>query len=272
MFVAQSSVSMAIKELEAELNVPLFVRRGKKAIELTNYGELFYPYVMSSLSTLDEGLKLLHNSSNGNTVRVGCFVNVSHSLVPWFIRGFPNEDINISLDIQQTFIDFFLRMLRGEYDLIITTNAEKVENCESKHIATQEVCLLVSKDHKFALRKKVKLDDIKDETLCFVAPDSYMDKHIKQMFKEHNLVPKMIYAPDHTVLTTEIALGKKIALTTRLPIDENLLTFVDVDDPLAKRPVYVSWATDRKLSDSADALLKHILMLSKTYGAESLLF
>lgn len=52
----------------------------------------------------------------------------------------------------------FPRMLRGEYDLIITTNAEKVENCESRYIATQEVCLLVSKNHKFALRKKVKLE------------------------------------------------------------------------------------------------------------------
>ncbi len=272
MFVAQSSVSMAIKELETELNVPLFVRRGKRAIELTNYGELLFPYIASSLSTLDEGLALLRSRSNGDTVRVGCFVNVSHSLVPWFLKGFPNKDINISLDIQQTFIDFFPRMLQGEYDLIITTNAENVENCKSVHIATQEICLLVSKNHRFAFRKKVTINDIKDETLCFVAPDSYMDKHIKRMFKEHNLVPRMIYAPDHTILTTEIALGKKIALTTKLPIDDNLLTFIEVDDPLAKRPVYISWPTDRRLSDSAGILLEHILTISRASGADSLLF
>ena len=44
LYVTQSTLSSRIHSLEAELNVPLFIRsRGKQKVELTNYGNAFIP-------------------------------------------------------------------------------------------------------------------------------------------------------------------------------------------------------------------------------------
>ena len=54
LFVAQSSLSYAIHELEHELGVPLFVRSaGKKKIELTEYGKKYLPYSEQIFKLLD---------------------------------------------------------------------------------------------------------------------------------------------------------------------------------------------------------------------------
>ena len=54
LFVAQSSVSYAIHELEQELKVPLFVRDVNRKVTLTEYGEKYLPYAERIFNLLDE--------------------------------------------------------------------------------------------------------------------------------------------------------------------------------------------------------------------------
>ena len=58
--VSQSNLSHAISELEEELGVELFERKGRN-IRLTKYGELFRPYVKQSITSLETGVKTLKN-------------------------------------------------------------------------------------------------------------------------------------------------------------------------------------------------------------------
>ena len=57
LYVTQSNLSHSIQELEDELNVEFFVRKGRN-IKLTKYGELFLPYVSQALNLLDTGCLL----------------------------------------------------------------------------------------------------------------------------------------------------------------------------------------------------------------------
>lgn len=272
LYVAQSSVSTAIKDLETELNLPLFIRRGKRNIELTSYGEQLFPYISNGLSTFDEGISTVTKHCNSKSVQIGCFVNTAHNLTPWLLRGFSDKNVNILLNVQQTFIDMFPRMLQGDYDFIITSNEKNVDDCESAFIAMQSVQLLIPSNSKYAFRKSITIEDIKDETLRFVAPDSYMDLHIKQMFKNHGYTPNIVYSPDYSTLATAVALGKGIALITKMPVDENLLVYVPLEDELSKRAIYASWPTNRRMSDAASAVLNHILNVSKSAAPNSLMF
>ena len=80
LFVAPSSLSYAIHELEHELGVPLFVRSaGKKKIELTEYGRKYLPYSEQIFTLLDAGeteLKTLKDPLSG-VVRLGFYYCVS---------------------------------------------------------------------------------------------------------------------------------------------------------------------------------------------------
>lgn len=66
LYVSQSSLSHAIQELETELNVEFFVKKGRN-VELTKYGKLFLPYVQKSIDTLEAGIAKLADYINPNT-------------------------------------------------------------------------------------------------------------------------------------------------------------------------------------------------------------
>ena len=67
LYISQPSVSQAIQELEAELDVKLFDRIGKK-IKLTNEGEVYLNYVRRILNIYEEGvdkIKSIRESRSG---------------------------------------------------------------------------------------------------------------------------------------------------------------------------------------------------------------
>ena len=64
--ISQSTLSQQVKQLENELDVPLFNRIGKRIV-LTEAGELFSEYARQSLNKSNEGLLLLKDLNNINT-------------------------------------------------------------------------------------------------------------------------------------------------------------------------------------------------------------
>ena len=60
--ITQPSLSHAISCLEGELGVKLFEKQGRNA-KLTKYGALFLRYVEQSLDMLDEGRRVLTETS-----------------------------------------------------------------------------------------------------------------------------------------------------------------------------------------------------------------
>ena len=94
LYVSQSNLSHSIQELEDELNVEFFVRKGRN-IKLTKYGELFLPYVSQALNLLDTGVARLQDYINPNsgTVVMACFPSLAEFapelIVRYFIRDQP---------------------------------------------------------------------------------------------------------------------------------------------------------------------------------------
>lgn len=276
LYVAQSSISVAIRGLESELNTPLFIRCNKKKVELTTFGEILLPYVSQSLAILDRGLDDVFRKQNTGTVTIGCFVNATHSLIPWFLKDFSavhhGNNVRAALEVHHSYIDLHTKLVRGEYDLVISSNEESIEFCASELIAIQPMRLLVPAAHRFAFRSKISLADLADELLLCVTPNSYMDVHIRHMFSAFGISPQIAYSPDYSALAADVAMGSGIAMVTKMPVDVNLLSYVDIDDPHAKRKIYISWPTNRKLSDSTNMVLNHILQISRKANAEMLVF
>lgn len=278
LYVAQSSISYAIRELERELGVPLFIRG--KSVELTMYGNLLLPYVTNSLASLDRGLsEVLSVNNPPYKVKIGAFVNTTYFMIPWFLKDFseknPNSNINIDLCVQYSaFIDMFSPLARGDYDLIITGCEEQMPNCVSKQIAIQPIKLLVHKDNKkFKDKKSVTFADFKDEIIHCVHQYSYMDRYLQNMFKSAGISPpKMEYINDISTLLSTVSIRNGFGITTHVTVDDDVLRLIDIDEPTAVRKIFISWPTNRHVSDSAKVVLKHFLQVSEDYGCEKLSF
>lgn len=77
LFISQSTLSQQIKQLEDELQVPLFNRIGKR-ITLTEAGDLFSVYAQQSVNKATDGFELLKDLNNLETGKVA--IGVTYAL------------------------------------------------------------------------------------------------------------------------------------------------------------------------------------------------
>ena len=97
--ISQSTISQQIKQLEDELNVPLFNRIGKR-ITLTEAGDLFSEYALQSINRANEGLLLLQDLKNLNAGKIT--IGVIYSMRILFAKTliqFANQYPNIKIQV-----------------------------------------------------------------------------------------------------------------------------------------------------------------------------
>ena len=89
LFVSESAVSRAVSQLEEELGVPLFYRRGR-TIVLSRYGRLFLDHVTRALNVLESGKRLLNEQTGGEsgTVSLGFLHSLGIEMVPRLIKEY----------------------------------------------------------------------------------------------------------------------------------------------------------------------------------------
>ena len=253
LYIAQSSLSYAIHELEHELGVPLFARNVNKKVTLTEYGETFRPYAEQIFQLLSEGenaLKSLKNPLTG-TVKLGfcyCFTN---SDIPGVLRQFyeqnPNCDINIDFTVDNGSTRIDEEMQLGRYDLLVTTSSS-VDGCEGTQIGTQRLNLYVSNDHPLASLKSITLPETEGETVIGISPGGNLDGHIKEMYGEYGMKPEIMYCPDWLTQFGYVAMRYGIAISSGMPVYREYIQEIPLNHPKATRGLYMFWPKNRKLS------------------------
>ena len=195
LYVSQSSLSRAVIELEREVGVPLFVR-GNKKIDLTTYGREFLPYVDKIFDDLEKGKKVLNDMRNPNSGVVKVIYSYVNgvSLVPRIFKNFYKEnlkdEISVEFEINHLDLKFEEETAKGTFDLAICCTSE-FPNLTCIPIAKQELVLLTPIDHPLASRKKVSLQDIRDEEFISYFPGSNLDSWINKMFESEDLKPNV---------------------------------------------------------------------------------
>ena len=107
MFVAQSTVSNRINELEKELKVKLFERTNRK-VELTSQGERFRTYAQKIIDLTETELPNIANES-GKTIRIGCANTVYachlEKEISKYIDENPDDSILITIDMSKELLE-----------------------------------------------------------------------------------------------------------------------------------------------------------------------
>lgn len=148
--ISQPAVSHAVKELEEQLEVKLFVRKGKN-ISLTEEGEKLMRYVQMAFNNIITGERLMKESSNDLTgkVRIGIYSHLSTVILPPIIKKFNKKYPNARFVIFSSTDNEIKEKLRNkELDLVIlhypifidegTYTEEKIMTLESGFFGTKE--------------------------------------------------------------------------------------------------------------------------------------
>lgn len=268
LYVAQSSMSYAIHELEQELGVPLFVRNANKRVTLTEYGEKYFPYAEQIFELLEKGdqeIKRMKDPLSG-TVKIGFFYCIANKVMPWIFSRFhadnPNTDIFLDFAINQGDGRIDDLLLLGKYDLIISTH-QYIKDCVCKKIGTQDAKLILSNNHHLADRSSIKPEDLDGEPIIGINPASNLDNFIRDMFSSCRIKPDISYAADWMTQYGYVALDYGIAIAPSMPLYSEYITEIDIDYPGMARDLFLVWPKNRKISKTAEFVRDYILKLTE---------
>ena len=243
--ITQPSLTYAISQLEQELGVKLFEKRGRNNV-LTQYGKIFLFYAEATLRTLDTGIHAVKDRAQGAvTIRLGFFSYLGNSYIPSLIKSFqakhPDDIINFTFETGNT------RMLLegledGRFDFIFCSPTHK-NDFASIDISKQRLVMALPKGHELAGRKRITAKQAARYPFISYIVGTYTRKAMDEWFSNAGITPHIRFeALETPVVAGFISSGFGIGL---MPKDE-VLESMDIDiipeiSPKLEREIRMLW-------------------------------
>ena len=158
--ITQPSLSYAISTLESELGIQLFEKRGRNIV-LTKYGKAFYSNVKEILANLDNAVRDIKLVANGEgEINIGFLRTLGTDYVPTTVKNFldlhPDKNIWFNFSCEHGLsVDLVRSLVDREYDMVFCSKLNNSPMVEFIPIATQELVVIVPKDHPLAAKDSV---------------------------------------------------------------------------------------------------------------------
>ncbi|WP_139991833.1 LysR family transcriptional regulator [Paenibacillus paridis] len=220
LFVSQSSISGALKELETELNISIF-KRSNQGVELTVEGRQFLSYA-SSLLERKEYIESLYAS---NHLEPEAQFSISTQRYPFAVDAFVQlvnqmNNPRFNFTIRETSMDKVIEDVYSsvsDIGVIFTSNlTDKVikrflalRGLEFHLLKKIQPCVYVRKGHPLSVKKSLKADEL--------YPYIYMAFEHKQgesidFSEEFNLIPAR--QPDRIIVVNDRATAVNLVCNT----------------------------------------------------------
>ena len=198
LFTSQPGVSKQIKELEEELGVQIFVRRGKRLIALTEPGKAVVQ-VIERLLTEAENLKQVgreYAERESGTLAVATTHTQARYALPAVVAEFRRRYPRVHLVLQQGNPTQIADMvLRGEADIGIATEAlDRYGQLLALPGYNWSHCLVVPPGHALLKKDRVQLEDVARHPIVTYDTAFAGRSHIDEAFASRNLKPDIVLA------------------------------------------------------------------------------
>ena len=267
--IARSTLSLAISQLERELNAPLFTKNGSTFI-LTRYGEEFYRYASLALQNIETGRRNVRAmvEEQATTLRIGVPYAMQDENWARLLRSFRSlTNPAVSVTVVQDFSSELLRELAaGNLDI---TFAAQVSNAPSRLVFTpswsQELVVAVNKDNPLAQRTMLTFEDLKGLSLYSYAEDCPPHDRIQEYVDRYDLTVNPLFKDEITICSTVAADEGAVAFVDYsflikvfedvvcipiegLPSDFHKIDLVHRDEPLSKaQQRFIDYAMDHPI-------------------------
>jgi LysR family cys regulon transcriptional activator len=224
LFTSQPGVSHHIRQLEEELGLRIFVRRGKRIVALTPAGEDVLAVAERILSEA-ENLKRIASGSRddvGGDLVVATTYTQAHYALPGVVKRFMAMHPNVRLTIKPCSpIEAAELVRRGEATLCISTEVV-AEFGELVMLAGPkwDRCVITSPGHQLLRERRLSLSSIAKYPI--VTYDFAFWKHskIRAAFEAESLRPRVVLtSTDPGIIKTYVAAGLGIGLIASIAFD-----------------------------------------------------
>lgn len=162
LYITQSTLSQQIKQLEQELNAPLF-QRNSHSVCLTEVGEELLPYALRTLHDATLCIDRVHDLQQllTGTLNIGVTYTFSPILTETllvFMKRYPHVRLNIYYKPMEELMDM---LTNRKVDFVLAFKSSvNHEEIESHVLFDNHLSAIVSTSHPLAKRDKITLDEL----------------------------------------------------------------------------------------------------------------
>lgn len=258
--VTQPSLSQQILNLEKEIGHKLFHRLGRKAV-VTEAGAVFIERARRILFEVENASKeLSDHPSLDRRITVGAIPTVApYLLVPLIAecrKSLPNLTIHVREDFRS---DLVRAVVEGDLDLALVSLPVKDHRLSIEPLMTERLLLIVGKQHPFASRSEITINDLAEETFVTMGDSSTLAANIRGFFGDHNFAPRIGYrCAQVATLKAFVAMGVGISIlpqVDRMPEDSDTLVYLRLSGSAPSRELVVIRHLQRYQSRGAEQFL-----------------
>ena len=260
-----SALSKRIGALEAEVGVPLLLRR-RRGVEPTPAGEALLGRARELLAALDRLRGELGAFGSGvqGSVRVLASPSVLAEMLPEDIGRFlaQHPGLSISLD-ERTSPDIVRSLREGAADLGVLWDFADLSGLQVLPYRSDHLCVAMSPGHTLARRPSLSYADTLDQVSVGVAPGGLMDQLLRRQAALIGRLPShRIQVSSIDVACRIVAAGLGLAVLPRevaVPhAGAGRLALVPLNEPWARRRFVIVTRPEPLQSASARLLAQHL--------------
>lgn len=278
-FVAQPTLSVAIKKLEDELGVPIFERGGSE-ISMTPLGVQIVAQaerVLEQTAAIREIAKQNKDPLTGQ-LRLGVIYTVAPYLLPQLVRSMIERVPQMPLVLQENFTAKLVEMLRqGELDAAIMAQPFPQQGLLVQPLYDEAFVVAMPSSHPWSTRERINAADLKNQTMLLLGNGHCFRDQVLEVCPE---MARFSTTGDGIARTFEgssletirhmVASGIGITVLPKASVPDmqahdGLLRYVPFEDPVPTRRVVIAWRKSFTRRAAIDAV-REAMMACDLHG------
>ena len=263
LFITQPALSTAIKQLEHQFGVVLFIR-STRDVALTDLGAAWLPQVLQALGGVDAvvGNLVTMSGTRQGRLRVGYLIGTGADLLFRLVRHFESAFPEVTVEpIEFDFADPTAGLAEGSTDVAIIRPPVDLPEHRMLMLDAESWVVCLPRDHRLADRAEVSILELLDDPIVCapLAAGTWRDYWLAMDVRGNRPPTIAAVAATYEAETTSIARGLGISFTS-----SSVARFYDrpgiVYVPITDRPqsyTALAWKPNA-LTPQADALVRHV--------------
>ncbi|MEC1722936.1 LysR family transcriptional regulator [Schinkia azotoformans] len=260
--ISQPALSRSIAKLEDELGVKLFNRKGRN-IYLNRYGEMFLKRVEQAIKQIEIGtqevLQDIHPESG--TINLAFLPSLGMSFVPDILSTYRSEFPNVKFLLHQTSNqEIFSQVKSGKVDLALFSLLEDDEDLIWEPLMTEELFLIVSKNHWLAEYDEVDLKMIENEPFISFREGYGLRTILHNFCLEAGLAPDIVFeGEDIGTVSGLVSANLGVSIVPNIEVlKKTKVKMIHVKKPICNRKIGIAHLKDGYLSPVTKNFIQYV--------------
>ncbi|GAB3455471.1 LysR substrate-binding domain-containing protein [Massilia terrae] len=271
-FVAQPTLSVAIKKLEDELGVTLFERGGSE-VSVTPIGAQIVAQaerVLEQTAAIKELAKQNKDPLAG-PLRLGVIYTIAPYLLPPLVKTMIDHVPQMPLVLQENFTTKLIEQLRqGELDAAIMALPLPDHGLMVQTLYDEPFVIAVPQHHPWASRKEIPAEDLKKETMLLLGNGHCFRDQVLEVCPEMarfssggNGMQRTFEGSSLETIRHMVASGIGLTVLPRASVKDmnepnGLIRFIPFSAPAPSRRVVIAWRKSFTRRAAIEAIVRAV--------------